>query len=82
MIISIIILGFFIYVIYCMIQQKQIREEERRKWEPYHGSRPEKKDEYKEALDEMLTKASSPYYTPGDLPDSVEDYARQKRNRG
>lgn len=79
-VIGILGLGFFIYVIYCLIQQEQIRKEERRKWEPYHPKRPEKKDEYKEALDEMLMQASSPYYSPGDLPDSVDEYIRQKKH--
>ena len=79
-VIGILFLALVGYVIYCLMQQEQIRKEDRRKWEPYHSKKSEQKDDYKKALDEMLINASSPYYTPGNLPDSVEDYVKQQKN--
>lgn len=80
-VIGILFLAFVGYVIYNLIETERIRKEENRKWEPYRYKRPEKKDEFEEALDEMFLLSSSPYYTPGDLPDSVDAYIKQKANR-
>lgn len=79
-VIGILFLGLVIYVIYSQIETDRIRKEKQKQWEPYHGKRQDKKDVYREALDEMMLQASSPYYTPGDLPDSVEDYVKKQKN--
>ena len=80
-VIGILFMAMVGYVIYCLIDTERIRKEEHKKWEPYRYKRPEPKDEYKEALDEMSLYASSPYYIPGELPDTVEEYIRQKGRR-